>query len=105
MVGASGPPRMRAGVRLSSSSSRSAAEIEMAEISPVVFVVDDDPSVRKALDNLIRSVGFRVQAFASAHDFLHSKLPDAPGCLVLDVRLDRKSTRLNSSHANISYAV
>ena len=59
----------------------------MAEISPVVFVVDDDPSVRKALDNLIRSVGFRVQAFASAHDFLHSKLPDAPGCLVLDVRL------------------
>ena len=59
----------------------------MAEEDPVVYVVDDDPSVRKALDSLIRSVGLGVQTFASAQDFLRSKLPDAPGCLVLDVRL------------------
>jgi FixJ family two-component response regulator len=54
---------------------------------PVVFVVDDDRSVREALDSLIRSVGFRVQTFASAQEFLHGERPEAPGCLVLDVRL------------------
>ena len=59
----------------------------MPEQDPVVYIVDDDSAVRNALDSLIRSVGFRVQTFASAHDFLRSKLPDAPGCLVLDVRL------------------
>jgi FixJ family two-component response regulator len=53
----------------------------------VVFVVDDDRSVREALDSLIRSVGFRVQTFASAQEFLHGERPEAPGCLVLDVRL------------------
>ncbi len=59
----------------------------MPEQDPVVYIVDDDSAVRNALDSLIRSVGFRVQTFASAHDFLRGKLPDAPGCLVLDVRL------------------
>jgi FixJ family two-component response regulator len=59
----------------------------MPEINPVVYVVDDDPSIRDALDSLIRSVGFRAQTFASAQDFLRSVRPDAPGCLVLDVRL------------------
>ena len=54
---------------------------------PLVFVVDDDPSIRDALDNLIRSVGFRVQAFSSAQEFLRSELPEVPRCLVLDVRL------------------
>ena len=59
----------------------------MAEKSPVVYVVDDDASVREALDSLIRSVGFQVETFASASEFLGGKLRDAPGCLVLDVRL------------------
>jgi FixJ family two-component response regulator len=59
----------------------------MPENNPVVYVVDDDPSIRDALESLIRSVGFRAQTFASAQDFLKSARPDAPGCLVLDVRL------------------
>jgi len=59
----------------------------MPENNPVVYVVDDDPSIRYALDSLIRSVGFRAQTFASAQDFLKSTRPDAPGCLVLDIRL------------------
>jgi len=59
----------------------------MPEPDPVVYIVDDDAAVRAALDSLIRSVGFGVQTFASAHEFLRSKRPDAPGCLVLDVRL------------------
>jgi FixJ family two-component response regulator len=54
---------------------------------PVVFVVDDDASMRKALANLIHSVGLRAETFASAPDFLAVELPDAPSCLILDVRL------------------
>jgi FixJ family two-component response regulator len=57
------------------------------EASPVVFVVDDDPAVREALTSLIRSVGLRVCAFGSALEFLSADPPDAPCCLVLDVRL------------------
>ena len=59
----------------------------MADKEPVVFIVDDDSAVREALDSLIRSVGFSVQTFASADDFLRSRLTSAQGCLVLDVRL------------------
>jgi FixJ family two-component response regulator len=59
----------------------------MAEEGPIVYIVDDDAGVREALDSLIRSVGFSVRTFASAHDFLGSKFSTAPGCLVLDVRL------------------
>jgi len=59
----------------------------MAEQDAVVYIVDDDPGVREALDGLLRSVGFAVQTFSSAQDFLRSRLPDGPGCLVLDVRL------------------
>jgi FixJ family two-component response regulator len=59
----------------------------MSETAAVVFIVDDDPEVRKALDSLIRSVGYMVQSFASAQEFLRLKSTDAPGCLVLDVRL------------------
>ena len=55
--------------------------------APVVFVVDDDASVRKALANLLSSVGLKVQTFGTAQEFLSSDRPDAPGCLVLDVRL------------------
>jgi FixJ family two-component response regulator len=54
---------------------------------PVVFVVDDDASVREAIKRLIASVGLRVETFGSAGEFLASKRPEAPGCLVLDVRL------------------
>jgi RNA polymerase sigma factor (sigma-70 family) len=54
---------------------------------PVVFVVDDDPSVRSSLRFLIRTVGLQVESFDSAENFLRSKLPDRLGCLVLDVRL------------------
>jgi FixJ family two-component response regulator len=50
-------------------------------------VVDDDPSIRDALTSLIRSVGLRIEAFGSAREFLTRQPPDAPGCLVLDVRL------------------
>jgi FixJ family two-component response regulator len=57
------------------------------EADAVVFVVDDDAAVRRSLDNLIRSVGLRAETFASAQEFLSSKRPDVPGCLVLDVRL------------------
>ena len=54
---------------------------------PVVFAVDDDASMREALSRLFRSTGMRAQIFASAEDFLALKRPDAPACLVLDVRL------------------
>ena len=63
----------------------------MSEEQPVVFVVDDDPSVREALASLLRSVGLEVQSFGSTQEFLQSKRPDAPGCLVLDVRLPGRS--------------
>lgn len=53
----------------------------------IVFVVDDDPSVRSSLKFLISTVGLRVESFDSADTFLHKKPPDAPSCLVLDVRL------------------
>jgi FixJ family two-component response regulator len=53
----------------------------------VVFVVDDDASMREALSSLIRSVGLRVELLSSAEAFLHSPRPDAPACLVLDVHL------------------
>jgi FixJ family two-component response regulator len=59
----------------------------MPEDGPLVYIVDDDPGIRESLDSLIRSVGFAVRTFASAHDFLSSRLPNIPGCLVLDVRL------------------
>jgi FixJ family two-component response regulator len=54
---------------------------------PVVFVVDDDSSVRKSLDSLIRSMELNVQLFDTTEEFLRAKRPDAPGCLVLDIRL------------------
>jgi FixJ family two-component response regulator len=59
----------------------------MTETDAVVFVVDDDASMRESLRNLIRSVGLRAELFASAQEFLRSKHSDAPSCLVLDVRL------------------
>ncbi len=55
--------------------------------APIVFVVDDDESLREALRSLFRSVSLKVETFGSAADFLRSELPDVASCLVLDVRL------------------
>ncbi|MEH2513536.1 FixJ family two-component response regulator [Nitrobacteraceae bacterium AZCC 1564] len=68
----------------------SARDLAGAE-EPIVFIIDDDASVRDALGNLFRSVGLRVELFGSAPEFLQSKLPDVASCLVLDVRLPRLS--------------
>jgi FixJ family two-component response regulator len=54
---------------------------------PTVLIVDDDAQMRESLRNLIRSVGLRVELFASAQEFVQSQHPDAPSCLVLDVRM------------------
>jgi FixJ family two-component response regulator len=59
----------------------------MAEERAYVFVIDDDSSMRAALEDLVRTVGLEVRAFAAPQQFLQSKPPDAPACLVLDVRL------------------
>jgi FixJ family two-component response regulator len=59
----------------------------MKEQDPIVFVIDDDRMIRDGLQSLIRSVGLRVETFASAQDFLGAKRPDTPACLVLDVRM------------------
>jgi FixJ family two-component response regulator len=59
----------------------------MTELPDVVYVVDDDPSVRKALERLFRSIGYECISFSSATEFLAGKRRDAPACLVLDVRL------------------
>jgi FixJ family two-component response regulator len=63
----------------------------MIEPTPVVFVVDDDPSVRRAIKRLVESVGLQVELFGSAQEFLQSNRRDVPSCLVLDIRLPRIS--------------
>jgi FixJ family two-component response regulator len=59
----------------------------MAEPEEIVFVVEDDASIRKALGSLVRSAGLTVQTFSSAQEFLDFPRPDVPSCLVLDVQL------------------
>jgi RNA polymerase sigma factor (sigma-70 family) len=59
----------------------------MTESQSIVFVVDDDAEVRKALDSLIRSLGLQVELFGSPQDFLQSKPPKVASCLILDIRL------------------
>lgn len=67
---------------------------------PIVFVVDDDFRVREALSSLISSAGLRVETFASASEFLESEKPDAPACLVLDLKLpDTSGLELQSDLA------
>jgi FixJ family two-component response regulator len=61
------------------------------EQPPRIVVIDDDASMRKALDNLLKSVGFEVELFASPQEFLQSGRPDRPGCIVLDVRFPGRS--------------
>jgi FixJ family two-component response regulator len=69
----------------------SAAKSADATAAPVVLVIDDDASLREALSDLFNSVGLRAQMFGSAAEFLNSTLPDAPSCLVLDIRLPGQS--------------
>jgi len=93
----------------------------MIEVQPIVYLIDDDESVREGVADLLRSVGHAVQSFASAQEFLDSTRPDAPGCIVLDVRLpgpsglefQRKLTKSNvqlpiifiSGHGDIPMSV
>ena len=55
--------------------------------TPLISIVDDDHSVRESLARLIRSVGFRVQVFGSAEEFLNGRLEREPDCLILDIRM------------------
>ena len=59
----------------------------MREPEPIVFVIDDDALIRDGIQSLIKSIGLCVETFASARDFMLAKRPDAPACLVLDVRM------------------
>jgi len=59
----------------------------MTESPAIVFVVDDDPSVRRAIKRLVESVGLHVELFGSATEFMNSSHPDVASCLVLDIRL------------------
>jgi FixJ family two-component response regulator len=73
---------------------------------PIVIVIDDDEHVRTAVSDLLRSVRLKVNSFASVPDFLKWKMPDAPSCLVLDVRLPGLSgldlqTELNKSGVEV----
>ena len=80
--------------------------------TPIVFVVDDDPSVRSSLKFLLSTVGLQVESFDSADAFLRKKLPDAPSCLVLDVRLpglsgldfQRELTARNITYSRSSFS-
>ena len=66
---------------------REVNSVESEAKGGIVYVVDDDKSIREALKSLINSVGLQVATFATAREFLQSRGPDVPGCLVLDVRL------------------
>jgi FixJ family two-component response regulator len=59
----------------------------VSEARPAVFVIDDDSSMRRSLDTLLRSVALDVHLFSSAEEFMRAKRPETPGCLVLDVRM------------------
>ena len=59
----------------------------MPEQKPIIYIVDDDPSVRESTELLLKSVGFNVKTFVSAQDFLNANLQEGLGCLILDVRM------------------
>jgi FixJ family two-component response regulator len=61
--------------------------VTAAREQPGVFIIDDDASVRRDVEDLFRSVGLEVESFGSAQEFLARKRQDAPGCIVLDIRL------------------
>src|SRR5260370_30363953 len=66
---------------------RPSKQIEGLPVTPIVLVVDDDTSVRDALSSLFRSVGLDAKLFGSTAELLQHKIPEAPSCLVLDIRL------------------
>ncbi len=66
-------------------------ELTMAEATPTVIVVDDDPAIRESIGGLLRSVGLQAKLFTSVDEFLKAGRPDGPACLVLDVRLPGRS--------------
>ncbi len=74
------------------------------EEEPVVFIIDDDSSVREALADLLRSINLNVQTYLSAQEFLQRQHRDSPGCIVLDVRLPGMSG-LEFQHALIKLGV
>ena len=59
--------------------------------APIVYIVDDDDGMRRALDTLLRTVGYKTEAFASPREFLARLTPDVAGCLVLDIRMPEMS--------------
>ncbi|WP_299812680.1 response regulator transcription factor [uncultured Roseibium sp.] len=63
----------------------------MSTDQSLVFIIDDDPSMRASIESLVRSVGHTAQSFASTREFMLSELPEVSGCLVLDVRLPGQS--------------
>lgn len=77
----------------------------MKELTPTVFVVDDDDSVRNSLRLLLRSVGLTTRAMASAAEFLASYPPGQPGCLVLDVRMPGMSGLELQQELNVRGAI
>jgi len=66
---------------------RAPSEAKQASSRKLISIVDDDQSIREAMESLIRSVGFRTEVFASAEDFLKWKERESTACLILDVRL------------------
>jgi FixJ family two-component response regulator len=68
-----------------------AATVQTSSDDPIVLIVDDDPSMRRALTNLFQSVGLRVEAFGSAAEIMEANPPAVPSCLVLDIRLPGSS--------------
>jgi FixJ family two-component response regulator len=72
---------------VSPSAARRSSVVTMADVSPIVFVVDDDISVRESLELLIQTAGWRPETFVSAADFLRHPPATVPSCLVLDVRM------------------
>jgi FixJ family two-component response regulator len=78
----------------------------MKEPDPIVFVIDDDALIRDGIQSLIKSIGLRAETFSSARDFMLAQHPDAPACLVLDVRMPGLSgldlqRQLSDSHIHI----
>jgi two-component system response regulator FixJ len=61
----------------------------MRKMTPVIFIVDDDEKFRKSLERLVKSIGYKVEAFASAREFLQRSTYEGPSCLLLDVRMPR----------------
>jgi FixJ family two-component response regulator len=81
---------------------------ERSAVDPVIFIVDDDESLREMVSGLLRSVGLQVQVFGSTAEFIGCKRPDAPSCLVLDVRLPGMSGldfQAQLAEANISIPI